>query len=315
MLNFKMLETFVWVANLRSFRRAADKLRTTQPAVSQRIAQLEDLLRVRLLERDRRVVALTDKGQELLAYAERLIRLRAEMIDAIGDSSTMRGTVRLGVAETIVHTWLPSLIEQVNAAYPNLALEIEVDISPNLSDRLIAKDLDIAFLLGPTSNPNLRSQPLCSYPLAFVACERIKFDQKVVPIAAIARWPIGTFARKTRPHVTLLELFAHLDNPPTIHASASLATVIRMALDGIGVAVIPPAIISNALADGRLRTVKTEAKLPSLDFVVSWPATPDSLSAQKIAEIALRIARKAGPGAPRDKKNRSKVISNSDWTL
>src|SRR6202045_3103028 len=111
MVDFKMLETFMWVANLRSFRGAAEKLNTTQPAVSMRIAQLEDALGVRLLERDRRLVAPTQKGQEMLRYAERLVRLRAEMIEAVGDRSTMRGLVRLGVSETIVHTWLPTLIE------------------------------------------------------------------------------------------------------------------------------------------------------------------------------------------------------------
>ena len=113
MIDFKTLETFMWVANLRSFRGAAEKLHTTQPAISMRIAQLEDDLKVRLIERDRRMVAMTHKGQELLGYAERLMRLRAEMIEAVGDRSTMRGIVRLGVSETIVHTWLPTLIERV----------------------------------------------------------------------------------------------------------------------------------------------------------------------------------------------------------
>ena len=81
MIDFKALETFIWVANLRSFRRAAEKLNTTQPAVSTRIAQLESFLGHRLLERDRRAVAPTPKGQEFLVHAERLIRLREEMIE------------------------------------------------------------------------------------------------------------------------------------------------------------------------------------------------------------------------------------------
>lgn len=140
MLDFRSLETFLWVANLRSFRGAAERLHTTQPAVSMRIAQLEDDLGVKLLERDRRAVSLTEKGQLLLRHAERLIRQRSSLIEAVGDSSTMSGVVRLGVSETIVHTWLPRLIERVNATYPNLEIEIEVDISPNLRERLITKN-------------------------------------------------------------------------------------------------------------------------------------------------------------------------------
>jgi DNA-binding transcriptional LysR family regulator len=293
MIDFKALETFMWVANLRSFRGAADKLHTTQPAVSMRIAQLEDQLRVQLLQRDRRLVALTQKGQELLSHAERLMRLREEMIEAVGDRSAMRGIVRLGVSETIVHTWLPTLIERVNTAYPNLELEIEVDISPNLHDRLIAKDINLAFLLGPISNPNVHSRPLCSFPLAFVASNKIKLPQKTVSIETIAQWPIITFSRNTQPYIVVRELFARAGIRATMHASASLATVVRMALDGIGIAVIPPAILGNVAAVGKLRPLKTKAELPKLNFVVSWPAAPDSYAAQRVADIALEVARQS----------------------
>jgi DNA-binding transcriptional LysR family regulator len=291
MLDFKSIETFLWVANLRSFRGAAEKLNTTQPAVSMRISQLEGQLGVRLLDRDRRAVAPTPKGQELIGYAERMMRLRAEMIEAVGDRSIMRGIVRLGCSETIVHTWLPMLIERVNHAYPNLELEIEVDISPNLRERLVARDLDIALLLGPIGDPNIHSRTLCSFPLAFVASQKVKLPSKPLGIEEIAKFPIVTFSRNTQPYIVLREMFARAGLPVTIHASASLATVVRMALDGIGIAVIPPAILDNVAAPGKLRAVKTTAKLPSLNFVVSWPSSPDSFAAQKVAGIAVDVAR------------------------
>jgi DNA-binding transcriptional LysR family regulator len=291
MIDFRSIETFLWVANLRSFRGAAEKLNTTQPAVSMRIAQLEDLLGVRLLERDRRIVAPTPKGQELIGYAERLMRLRAEMIEAVGDRSTMRGIVRLGTSETIVHTWLPALIERVNAAYPNLELEIEVDITPNLRERLVNKDLDLAMLLGPINDPNVHSRPLCSFPLAFMAASKLKLPDKPVGLDAIAKFPLVTFSRNTHPYIVLREMFARAGLPITIHASASLATVVRMALDGIGIAVIPPAILDNVSSPGKLRPVKTATKLPPLNFVVAWPSSPDSFAAQKVAELAAQVAR------------------------
>ena len=294
MIDFKTLETFVWVANLRSFRGAAEKLHTTQPAVSMRIAQLEDSLQVSLLERDRRRVAPTEKGRELVGYAERLLRLRAEMIEAVGDPSTMRGLVRLGVAETIVHTWLPAFIEKVNAAYPNLELEIEVDISPNLRDRLAGRDLDLAFLLGPVGHANLHSRPLCDFPLAFMAHADMKLGRKPVGLADIARHPLITYARNTEPYTALRELFARAGLRPTIHASASLATVVHMALDGIGIAILPPAILPGMAARGRLRAIAVEAGLPELKFVVSWPATPERFAVQKVAGIAAQIAQERG---------------------
>lgn len=169
MADFKALETFLWVVNLGSFRGAAQKLNTTQPAISQRIAQLEHEMGVRLLQRDRRMASPTTAGRQMLVYAEKLIGLRSEMMAAVGDRSAMRGVLRLGVAETIVHTLLTRLIKHVNISYPNLSLEIEVDITPNLNARLQAQEIDLAFVLGPLSTSNIRNRVLCDYPVGFLA--------------------------------------------------------------------------------------------------------------------------------------------------
>jgi DNA-binding transcriptional LysR family regulator len=223
--------------------------------------------------------------------------MRADMVESIGDCASVRGMVRLGVSESIVHTWLPALIERVNAAHPNLELEIEVDSSPNLYERLLSKDLNLAFLLGPANNPGLHSRPLCTLSLAFLASSsKIKLPRSSVELEDIAKWPIITFSRNTQPYIALRELFARKGLRPTIHASASLATVVRMALDGIGIAVIPPAILKNLASHGKLQELRTRIELAPLDFVVSWPAAPDSPAALKVAEIALGVARKSANG-------------------
>ena len=169
MADFKAIETFLWVVTLGSFRGAAQKLNTTQPAISQRIAQLEREMGVQLLQRDRRAIAPTPAGRRLMLYAEKLIGLRSEMLAAVGDRSEMRGVLRLGVAETIVHTWLSQLIKSVNHAYPNLTLEIEVDITSNLRARLLAQEIELALLMGPLSIANIRNRVLGDYPIGFVA--------------------------------------------------------------------------------------------------------------------------------------------------
>jgi len=66
-MNFSLrqLETFVWEATLGNFRKTAEQLNTTQPAISTRIAGLEEMLNVKLFERDTGSVHLTAKGQEL----------------------------------------------------------------------------------------------------------------------------------------------------------------------------------------------------------------------------------------------------------
>jgi DNA-binding transcriptional LysR family regulator len=288
MIDFRSLEVFIWVAKLRNFREAAEKLNTTQPAVTARIKQLEASLGVDLLEPDRK--HLSPKGQELLVHAERLVDMCNETIKVVGGPA-VRGMVRLGVSESIVHTWLPALLARVNAAYPNLGLEIDVNISPWLRDRLVTQDLDLAFLVGPIDHPNVHSRPLCSLPMAFMASDRITFPNEPVELDEIAPKSLITFGRNTKPHTDLQKLVERQGLRATIHASASLEAVVRFALDGRAVAVIPPAIIANkADVRDRLRRLNTRVELPPLDFFVSWPDALVHPAAQKVAEIAIEVA-------------------------
>ena len=291
MADFKAIETFMWVVTLGSFRGAAAKLNTTQPAISQRIAQLEREVGVRLLQRDRRMVLPTPSGRQLMVYAEKLIGLRSEMLAVVGDRSAMRGVLRLGVAETIVHTWLSQLIKSVNHAYPNLSLEIEVDITSNLRNRLLAQEIELAFLLGPLTAPTISNRVLCDYPVGFLASPSLGLGRRALTVHDLAKIPIITFPRRTQPYEIVRSLFNRPDLPPIrLHASASLATVIHMAIEGLGIAVIPTAIVENELADERLQLLSTELKISPLTFSASWLASPDTVAVELIADLAGEIA-------------------------
>jgi DNA-binding transcriptional LysR family regulator len=291
MVDFKSIETFLWVVTLGSFRGAAQRLNTTQPAISQRIAQLEREMGVKLLNRDHRVASPTTSGRQLMVYAEKLIGLRSEMMAEVGDRSAMRGVMRLGVAETIVHTWLSRLIKSVNTAYPNLSLEIEVDITPNLSARLLAQEIELAFVLGPLSASSVRNRPLCDYPIGFLASPSLGLGNGPLTVHDLAKFPIITFPRKTQPYEIVRSLFNRPDLPPIrLHASASLATVIHMAIEGLGIAVIPTAIVENELADGRLQLLSTDLKISPLTFSASWLASPDTVAVELVADLASKIA-------------------------
>ena len=295
MVDFKSLETFLWVVTLGSFRAAGDKLNTTQPAISQRIAQLEREVGVKLLNRDHRVASPTPSGRQLMVYAEKLIGLRAEMMAAVSDRSAMRGVMRLGVAETIVHTWLSRLIKSVNDAYPNLSLEIEVDITPNLSARLLAQEIELAFMLGPLSGSNVHNRELCDYPIGFLASPSLGLGDGPLTVHDLATFPIITFPRKTQPYEIVRSLFNRPDLPPIrLHASASLATVIHMAIEGLGIAVIPTAIVENELADGQLQLLSTDLKITPLTFSASWLASPDTAAVELVADLAGQIAQARG---------------------
>jgi DNA-binding transcriptional LysR family regulator len=300
MLDLKSLEIFYWVATLRSFRAAATKLNTTQPAVSQRIQQLEKKVGAQLLERDNRAVSVTAKGRQMLEHVERLLRLHTQLTVELVERQVLRGVLRLGVAESIVQTWLPRFIEEVDALYPHLQLEIDVDISSNLRDRLVAHELDLAFLLGPISLPMVRNLPLSSFPLVFLASPLLKLPRKSVSLAELAKHPIITFARRTAPYMALRELIERHDlDPVRVHASASLAPVVSMAVKGMGVALMPRAIVSDQVRTGQLVEISTSEKLPDLHFNASWPTSPNSGLIETIAAVAVRIAADAGHGPGR----------------
>lgn len=290
-MDLKGIETFVWVVQLGSFRLAAEKLNMTQPAVSQRIAALEQELGRRLLERDKRLVVPTPAGREALHYAEKLLRLRSDFLSALSDKRYVRGFVRLGSSESIAHTWLPTFMKRINDLYPALSMEVEVDSSPNLRERLIAQSIELAFLIGPISAPSIRNKALCTYPISFIASPKLGLGERRLSVADLAAWPILTFARNTQPYELVKELFNGPETPPVrIHASASLATSIRMALDGTGVAAMPAVIVSEQIKAGALQLLTTAFSLPPLNFVASWLHTSDELIPEALAGIGAEIA-------------------------
>lgn len=298
MLDLKSLETFFWVATLRSFRGAAAKLNTTQPSVTHRIHQLESQIGSRLLERDNRSVSVTAKGRQLLEYADRLMRLHSQMQVNIIERQDFRGVLRLGVAESIVQTWLPRFIERLDALYPQLQLEIDVDISTHLRDRLVAHEIDLAFLLGPVSAPDIHNLPLSCFPLTFLVSPALELPPPPVPLEALVRYPIITFARRTAPYIALRELIDSLDlDQVRIHASASLAPVIRMAVKGMGIALMPRAIVSEEISAGKLRVIETPVMIPDLRFTASWATSPNSGLIELLAALAVETAAANGHGA------------------
>ncbi len=291
-IDLRSLEVFYWVVQLGGFRRAAAKLNTTQPAVSSRIAGLEAALGGQLLDRGRRrTPLLTPRGAEVLAYAERLLALHGELAAAMAAPGGLHGTVRLGVSETIVHTWLSHLIRRLHEVYPHLTVDIQVDISTSLRASLLAGEVDAAFLLEAVAAPRVRSLALCEYPLAWVARPGLAPPGRMLRLRDLAEWPIITYARGTAPHAELAGLFNQPGLPPLrLFANSSLASIVRMALDGIGIGVIAPAAIARELAAGELQVLDAEPALQPLAFSACWTETPGGGLAAAVTRLAKEVA-------------------------
>lgn len=292
MIDLRNIETFFWAAALGSLRAAAEKLGTTQPAISQRVAALETALGVRLFDRAARGVRLTAKGQELLAHAERMLKARNDMLQAARDHTGMSGRLNLGVAETIVQTWLPKLIAEIHSAYPSLTLEIEVETSEMLQSHLMNRKIDLAFLMGPVLEARVENRPLCTYPLAWIARPGLYPPGEAVSLETIAALPVITYGSNSTPYRQVRDMLQrHRINSPRIYGSASLSMIARMALDGIGTAVITPIFLGAELQRRELEIVEVDLDpLQDLHFTASWIDGPESHAARVIARMAQQVA-------------------------
>lgn len=295
MIDLRSLEAIFWVVKLGGFRRAAEHLHMTQPAVSLRIGQIEARYGVRLLDRARGKATMpTAAGLEVYAHAERMLALGSELDARLSGGTTLSGVVRIGVAETLVHTLLGRVVRLLHDRYPGITPEIAVDISPALRAMLFGGELDIAMLLDPINEPAVRNLALGEYAMAWVASPGLDVGFGELDLAAVARWPILTYARGTQPHGYLSALFARPDLPLVrLFSSSSLASIIDLAADGIGIGVVPRVVAEPHLAAGRLRVLAVAHELPPLRFFASYMAAPANRLTAVVAETAAQVA--AGP--------------------
>jgi DNA-binding transcriptional LysR family regulator len=289
-INPRTLEAFYWTLKMGSFGDAGDKLAAAQSTITTRIEKLELGLRIgKLFDRSKKEFVPTEQGRIVHDYAKRLLDLYDEMIAKIRDPSAVRGTLRLGVAETIVHTWLPRFLRRMYAAYPHLELAIDVDISANLRTQLLAHKIDLAFMVGPVDDNELRSHHLCTEQLAFLASPGLGLAGPT-SLSEIARHPVITFLRNTRPFRNLRDLFQGLGERPLIHTSASVSTIVKMAVEGLGMAVLPRSIAQQEIADGTLVEVNCEAALADLEFFAARHTNSPVGHLDTLVQMAAAVA-------------------------
>jgi DNA-binding transcriptional LysR family regulator len=141
--------------------RGASSLMISQPAVSKQIGQLEMALRVRLLDRRPRGVALTEAGQVLLTYATRLFAVEAEAETAMEELRGLRrGRLRLGASTTLGVYLLPELFVHFRQAFPQIQLSLEVAGSAIIERRLADNELDLGFTEAFSGSPDITAEVL-----------------------------------------------------------------------------------------------------------------------------------------------------------
>jgi len=269
-MKIRNLDTFYWVANLGSFRAAATHLHLTQPAISARIQILEQDLGVEVFLRETRNADLTAAGRKLLPYSEKLMELDQNVISAFSTTSTVEQTIRLGSSETIVGSWLPDFLAHFAKFRPNLSFDLTVNTTNDLRNALVAREIDLAFLMGPIAEASIENVDLCHYEMIFSATPDIASQHKVWTLNELARSSILTFSSNTRPYKQMKEMLQPCATGELrITSSASLGAIVRLGLSGYGICALPRAIVSAELSRGELIELKTDFDLPLISFTAS----------------------------------------------
>ncbi|WLG63797.1 LysR family transcriptional regulator [Pseudomonas sp. FP1762] len=270
-MNLKFLETFVWVARLKSFRLTADKLFTTQASISSRIAVLEGELGIKLFLRDSRGVSLTPEGLKVLDYAEQMLDTMAALKQSIETRSSKVGRVRIGVMDTVIHTWLSPLVAQMTDLYPRVEIELVADTALNLCDQLQKGFLDLVLQTDLVRHESVRSLELASHPLGWIVASNSIYNRDYADLAELAQERIITYSKNSRPHQDIVALMqASGVMAPRLNCVNSVSAITRLLRDGFGIGALPPVLVTEELARGELILLDIEQRPANLPVVVSW---------------------------------------------
>ena len=288
-LNLEQIRAFLTVVRLGGVKKAAQALFLSQPAVTARIKNLEEMLSKELFDRTASGLRLTKAGEIFLTYAERFEQLEHLIDKHVVDDAGIEGHLRLGASETVTQCWLPDLVSRLHQRFPGLHVEIHVDISVNLRESLLNGDIDLAFLLGPVSEFSVDNILLPGFDLAwYAAAGRAPSDGD--PSAFLSQ-PVITYLRQTRPYRELKGLLLEKVGPGvTLFPSSSLSACFRLVEAGIGIAALPKALAAPFLERGSIEEFDPGWVPKPLEFTASYLGEPKSHSVETAAQMALRAA-------------------------
>lgn len=240
-MEFRQLQYFVEVARQRHFRRAAERLLVSQPALSQQVRQLESELGHVLLDRAGRRVKLTAAGEAFLARAERIL---AEVEDAKAKmqefSGLVRGRVVVGTLQTLAELRLPSLLTEFNRLYPGVEVALWEESEGQMMELLNRGDLDLALahVTGISVPPGVVTERLFSEDLVLVVSpdhaladrERVELGELREESFILAKPDSGI--RSMLLNACLAEGFAP-------HVAFETAALRSFAAQGLGITLIP----------------------------------------------------------------------------
>ena len=267
-MDLVQLETFLAVAEERSFSRAAARLHRTQPAVSQAIAKLEGELGETLLERSSRDGTLTDAGEVLKEYAQKLLNLRAEASGALQELRELhRGKLNVAANEYTCLYLLP-LLDEFRRRNPRIKVAVQRALASRIPDEVLIHSVEFGVTSFRPDDPQLRSVVVYRDELDFVVNPKSPLAaQGEVSIQELGRENFVAHNIASPQRQKVIEAFKRHKTPLRMGVELpSLEAIKRFVEMGNGVALVPGLTVKSELKTGalvrvRIRELQLERRL------------------------------------------------------
>ena len=298
-LTVKNLRTFFWLARLESFHAVARQLNVTQPAITSRIATLEDELGVRLFSRGQQSVTLTPEGKDALRLCESVLDAVDRMAERFSGAVERLGVVRIGVVDTVARTWLPLVLNRMQVEYPKIELEITNESTTTLHALLRSGALSMSITIAPCDDADVTNTEIGRYAIEWVSSPHLVEPDHVYTVEELTRFALIGYLANSPPAVLMQRYFGDAFSSRAIrNTTNSMSTMIWLAENGLGIAAIPPRAIMQHLADRRLVVMKTERPFAPMRFYLSCRTRPYSPVVQTVDALIREEAAKFGSGEP-----------------
>ena len=257
------LNVFLAVAREKSFSRAAEKLYRTQPAVSLSVRRLEDWVGQPLFVRGQRAVRLTDAGEVLRDYAERILNLREETRRAVEDLGGLRrGRISLGVNESSIHALLP-LLERFRRRHPEIHIAVQRTFSRDIPTEILNYRLDLGVVSYVPQDEKLEAARIFRDQLAFVVPPEHRLARRrVVDIGELGEETFIAHIVDSPYRWRVIQLFERHRVPLRMGVELpTIESIKRFVQMGMGVAIVPRMCVRwevehRLLAEVRIRQLK-----------------------------------------------------------
>ena len=292
-LSIRQLQYVVAVADTRGFHRAATQCGVSQPTLSAQVQKLEDVLGVRVFERDRRRVMVTAAGEPIIALARKvLMDLDDLVVAAAKTADPLAGTVRLGVIPTVAPYLLPYVTPGLASRWPKLRLALVEQKTDELLGALRAGTLDAGLLALVDGMDDLAMAPVVEDPFVVAVPQGHRLaKKKAVSLADLEDEPVYLLGDGHCFRTQALALCARAGAAENDLRATSLATLVQMVSAGNGVTLLPSLAVDVENRRGQLAIRPLAGRVPGRTIVLAWRKTTPL--AAGLGELAKAMAEAA----------------------